>query len=95
MGTFRFEGPSDEIEGLIPIIERIARKKAVKDYSDATVVFNVCALPPFKGFEAQHQEQLMRIRRILAAVDFRAKRVFLLHPSGEVERVEDSQAVDK
>ena len=88
IGAFRVGDPGDEIEDLIPIVERIATKKAVKDYSDATVVFNVSALSPFKGFEGRHQEQILRIRSTLVTAGFKAKRVFLLHPPGEVERVD-------
>ncbi|MET0090272.1 MAG: hypothetical protein ABW068_09690 [Candidatus Thiodiazotropha sp.] len=52
----------DDLEAVIPTILNSASKKAIKDYSDATVVFNVSACPAFEGFEEQHQEQLARIR---------------------------------
>jgi len=73
---------------LIPIIARTAAKKAVKDYSDATVVFNVSGFPPFKGFEVRHKEQIGRIRQTLSDSGFRAKRVFVMLPSGAVERID-------
>lgn len=87
-GEFRVGDPGDEVEGLIPIVDRIAKKKAVKDYSDATVVFNVSALPPFKGFEGRHEEQIVRIRSALATAGLKAKRVFVLFPSGRIERID-------
>lgn len=79
--------PGEEIEELIPIIERTAQSKATKDYSDTTVVFNISALPPFKGFEAQHEEQIARIRNILVQSGFNAKRIFLMHPPDRIEQI--------
>jgi hypothetical protein len=88
IGGFRLGDPGDEVEDLIPIIARTAAKKAIKDYSDATVVFNVSGFPPFQGFEARHEEQIARIRQTLADAGFKAKRVFVLLPSGSVERID-------
>jgi hypothetical protein len=88
IGGFRVGDPGDETEELIPIIERTASKKALKDYSDATVVFNVSALPPFKGFETRHENQIERVRGVLSAVGFKAKRVYILHPPERLERVD-------
>ena len=87
-GGLRVGDPGDDTEELIPIIERVAEKKSLKDYSDATVVFNVAALPPFEGFEARHEEQMVRIRDALAAKAFRAKRICILLPSQEVECID-------
>lgn len=88
IGGLRIGDPGDETEDPIPIIQRTAAKKAVKDYSDATVLFNVSALPPFKGFETRHEAQIERIRQALAAAGFKAKRVFILHPPERLERVD-------
>jgi len=88
IGGLRVDDPGDDFEELIPIIERTASKKALKDYSDATVVFNVSACPAFESFEARYQTQVARVRRALASTDFRAKRVFIMFPSGSVERVD-------
>lgn len=88
-GGLRVGEPGYDIEELIPIIERTATKKAVKDYSDATVVFNISALPAIQGFEERQEEQVARIRKILAKKDFRAKRVFLLLPSDKVVCISD------
>ena len=88
IGGLRVGDPGDDFEDVIPIIERTASKKALIDYSDATVVFNVSALPAFNGFEIQHDEQVARVRSALAAAGFRAKRVFIMLPSGQVERVD-------
>lgn len=88
IGGFRVGDPGDDVEELIPIIARTAAKKAVKDYSDATVVFNVSGFPPFKGFEARYKEQIGRIRQTLSDAGFRAKRVFVMLPSGAVERID-------
>lgn len=88
IGGLRVGHPGDDFEDLIPIIERTASKKALRDYSDAAVVFNVSAYPAFEGFEARYQEQAKRVRETLAAKGFRAKRIFIMLPSGGVERVD-------
>lgn len=88
-GGLHVGDPGDDLEELLPIIQHTAAKKAIRDYSDATVVFNISALPPFKGFEERHEEQVARIRNAIATTDFRAKRVFLMLPSGKVECIND------
>lgn len=84
----RVGDPGDDFEGLFQIIECTASKKALRDYSDATVVFNVNACPAFRGFEDRHEEQTNRVRKALTARGFRARRVFIMLPSGSVERVD-------
>jgi hypothetical protein len=88
IGGFKVRDPGDDLEDLISIIARTASKKALKDYSDATVVFNVSACPAFQGFEFRHEQQVARIRHVLATAGITAKRVFVLLPSGKVERVD-------
>lgn len=79
--------PGDDLEMLIPIIERVAKKKAIKDYSGITVVFNIASTTPFEGFESRHIEQLQRIKDILILAGFRAKRVFIILPSRTIEQI--------
>ena len=88
VGGLRVGEPGEDLEELMPIITRTASKKAIKDYSDATVVFNVSTLPAFEGFEERHEEQVARIRSTLAKAGFRAKRVFMMLPSGKVEQID-------
>lgn len=88
IGGLRVDDPGADVEELIPIIARTAAKKAAKDYSDCTVVFNVSANPPFSGFEGRHQDQVARIRSTLAEAGFKARRVFVMLPSGAIERVD-------
>ena len=88
IGGLRITDPGEEVEELIPIIARTAAKKAAKDYSDCTLVFNLAACPPFSGFEERHEAQIARIRVALAEAGFKAKRVFVLLPSGAVERID-------
>lgn len=87
-GGLRLGEPGDDLEELIPIIERTASKKALKVYSDAAVVFNVCACPAFEGFEKHYEEQAARIRCIVATAGLFAKRVFIMFPSGRVVRID-------
>lgn len=86
-GGIRVHDPGDETEVLLPIIERTCRSKAQKDYSDATLVFVIPALPPLSGFEDRFEAQLSRIKASLASPTYRAKRVFMLVPPGTLERV--------
>ena len=88
IGAFRVGEPGHDIEDLIPIIERTCRDKAQNDYSDATLVFVIPALPPFSGFEARYEEQLRRIKTSLASTSYRAKRVFMFVPPLRLERVD-------
>ena len=88
IGGLRVEDPGDDLEELIPIITKTAQIKALKDYSDATVVFNLTCLPPFKGYETRHEEQINRIRIKLSEVGFKAKRVFIILPAGDVEGID-------
>lgn len=86
-GGLTVGNPGDDLEALIPIIERVAKDKAIKDYSGVTVVFNIAATTPFEGFQVRHNEQLDRIRKILVSAGFRAKRVFMILPSRVIEKV--------
>ena len=88
VGGLRVGDPGEDVEELIPIIYHTARKKALKDYSDVTVVFNVSGLPPFNGFKEHHEAQMERVRQVLSNAGFKAKRVFVMLPSGMVERIE-------
>ena len=63
-------------------------EEAQKDYSDATLVFAIPALPPLAGFEARYEEQLHRIKTSLSAAGFKAKRVFMFVPPARLERVD-------
>lgn len=80
--------PGDDLEAVMLILRRTIKKKAMKDYSDATVVFKVSAYAAFQGFEDRHADQIDRIRGALSAAGFRAKRVFAMLPSGAVVRVD-------
>ncbi len=86
-GGLTVGNPGDDLEALIPIIERVAKKKAMKDYSGITIVFNIASTTPFEGFEARHSEQLERIKNILISAGFRAKRVFMILPSRTIEQI--------
>jgi hypothetical protein len=87
-GGFRVGNPNADLEELLPFVASTAKNKAAKDYSDCTVVFNITAAPPFLGSEAHHEVLIGRIKGKLTEVGFKAKRVFVILPSGVVCRVD-------
>lgn len=87
IGGLRIGNPGDDLEELIPIIERTVSKKSRKDYSDSAVVFNISACPVFDGFEDRYREQEKRIKGSLVAAGLIAKRVFVMLPTGNVEEI--------
>lgn len=86
-GGFRAGDPGDDVEEHISIIAQVAKKKAIKDYSDATVVFKVNGSKPFEGFEKRFSEQLVAISAAISSAGLNAKRVFLLLPIGCIPEV--------
>ena len=90
-GALSFNDPGHEADVLLPILERTARSKAIKDYSDATLVFILPPLPHYASYEDQYNAQLQRLRDAISKHRFRAKRVLMFVPPSRLERVDASQ----
>jgi hypothetical protein len=68
---------TEVLEEFFPFFEKSAKAKSAKDYSGVTVVFYLASPPPITGAEAVFERQVERLRGILAARTFKAKRVLL------------------
>lgn len=89
LAGFKAVEPGTELDPVMPIIERTAKSKSLKDYSDSTIVFLLPNLPHYPGFELQYDEQLRRVRDKLAECTYRAKRVLMFVPPDRVQRMSD------
>ena len=75
---------TEVLEDLIPFFEATSKVKSQKDYGGVTVVFTLAAPPPLSGIEVTFERQVERIKTIIAAHKFKAKRVLLYVPPGRV-----------
>ena len=80
--------PADVLGELMPLFETTSKAKSLKDYSDVTVVFVLAAPPALHGIEASFERQVERLRAIIAANAFKAKRVFLYVAPCRVLRID-------
>lgn len=73
---------TEVLNEFIPLFEATSKAKSLKDYSGVTVVFTLAAPPALAGGEVVFEQQVERLKVIIAANKFKAKRVFLyVHPS--------------
>ncbi len=82
---------SDHTEVLnefVPFFEATSKAKSRKDYSGVTVVFALAAPPALGGTEAVFERQVERLKSIIAANKFKAKRVFLYVPHGRLQQID-------
>ncbi len=77
-GQAHVESPGDDFNALVPRVLAVCREKALKDYSDCTLVVAIEPLPPFTSFEAQYEKQIEVLASEMAQISFKAKRVFLV-----------------
>lgn len=75
---------TDVLEDLIPFFEATSRAKSLKDYGGVTLVFTLAAPPALRGVEASFERQVARVKSIIAAKKFGAKRVLLYVPPGRL-----------
>lgn len=75
---------TEVLEDLIPFFEATSAAKSQKDYGGVTVVFVLAAPPALPGVEASFERQIERIKSIIAAHKFKAKRVLLHVPPGRL-----------
>jgi hypothetical protein len=76
-----------EFSAIFPTILGSAHKKSRKDYTDCSLVFNIALTPAITQFEGRQEELISCIKAQLASINFKAKRVFVLLPSGDVDQV--------
>lgn len=79
---------TEVLNEFIPIFEATSKAKSLKDYSDVTVVFALAAPPALAGGEAVFERQVERLKGIIAANKFKAKRVFLYVPPSWVLQID-------
>lgn len=77
-GSIDIGSPGDDLAALFPFVIETCRAKALKDYSDCTVVVAIEPMPPFAGFETACDELIQHLADEIRAIEFRAKRVYLL-----------------
>jgi hypothetical protein len=56
----------------------VCKRKAMKDYSDCSLVVAIAPMLPFESFEARYEAQIDALVSEMGKIQFRAKRVFLL-----------------
>lgn len=77
-GTIHMGKPGDDFDALIPRVLDTCRRKAMRDYTDCTLVVAIEPLSPFAGFESRYEAQISALAHDLGLIEFKAKRVFLL-----------------
>jgi len=68
----------DDLAALFPIVLRTCQAKARKDYSNCTLVVAIEPLTPLEGFEPAFNDLVGRLVGEMRAIQFQAKRVYLL-----------------
>ncbi len=79
--------PGHDFEELFGPVLETCRKKALKDYSECSLVVSIAPWPPFPGFEARYEAQIAAMVKEMAKIEFNAKRVFLLILPDRLEAV--------
>lgn len=78
---------TEVLNEFIPIFESTVKNKSLKDYSGISVVFVLAAPPALSGLEEVFERNVDRLKNIIAAHNFKAKRVFLYIPYGRVQQI--------
>ncbi len=79
---------TEVLNEFVPFFEATSKAKSLKDYSGVTVVFVLAAPPALAGEEAVFGRQVERLKGIIAANKFKAKRVFLYVPHGRIQQID-------
>jgi len=77
-GNIAIGSPGDDFAALFPFVLRTCRAKARKDYGGCTVVVAIEPMPPLEGFAKAHEVLVRQLADEIRAINFRAKRVYLL-----------------
>jgi hypothetical protein len=70
--------PGEDVERLSNFLQAVCLKKAMKDYSDCTLVIVIDFLPIHKKFRALYTKKIQQLLDQVQSISFKAKRVFLL-----------------
>jgi hypothetical protein len=79
---------TEVLNEFMPFFEVTGKDKSLKDYSGVTVVFVLAAPPALVGVESVFERQIERLKAIIAENKFKAKRVFLYVPHGQLHRID-------
>jgi hypothetical protein len=77
----------DNFDALFTHVLDTCRRKAMKDYSDCTLVVAIEPAPPFPEFEAHYEAQIAALATEIGLIKFNAKRVILIVLPGRIIRV--------
>lgn len=86
-GTVTVGTPGVDFDQLFEHVLGICRKKARKDYGECSLVVSIAPMPPFTGFEARYESQVVALVGEMAKIKHKAKRVFLLILPDRLEAV--------
>lgn len=86
-GQTKVGNPADDFDALLPFVVSTCKDKALKDYSDCTLVIAIFPLPAFVGYGDRYEEQIKKLVRCLSKIAFNAKRVVLFIPPNRVEKI--------
>lgn len=81
--------PGDDFEALFPCVLTVCNKKAMKDYSDCTLVVAIAPMLPFQSYESLYEAQIEALASEMSKIQFRAKRVFLFVMPHHIKKVYD------
>jgi hypothetical protein len=70
--------PGEDIDRLCKFIQDVCLKKAVKDYSDCTLVIVIDFCSPSKQFRKLYSQKISHVVTQVQSISFKAKRIFLL-----------------
>lgn len=81
-GQTKAGNPADDFDALLPLVVSTCECKALKDYSDCTLIVAIFPLPAFIGYEDRYEEKILKLVSCLSKIAFNAKRVVLyIHPN--------------
>lgn len=80
---------TEVLDEFFSFFEATSKAKSLKDYSGVTVVFYLATPPALAGLEAVFDQKVERLKGIIAANKFKAKRVFLYVPYGCLRQIDD------
>ena len=83
-GMGKVREPCTELDSLFPFVHATCQAKALKDYSDCTLVVVIAAIAPIQGHDKNFDAKLHAMAKELSTIPFKAKRVVLFNPPSRV-----------